>query len=173
MASSDLNNNKIFAAILVAGLVLMLSGFISKKILPEEKLKEDAFPVEVTEIASGSAAPKVGAVAEPIADLIAAASVERGKQLSRACAACHSFDKGGPNKIGPNMWDTYNNKKGHIAGFAYSDALLAKGGVWDVENLNQFLWKPKKYIPGTKMNYAGMRKPEDRAAMVKYIQTLR
>jgi cytochrome c len=172
MSSSDLENNKIFAAVLIAGIVIMLSGFIANKFIPDEDLEEDAFPIEAIEVAAAGA-PVVEAVAEPIAELIAAADVARGQKLSKACAACHSFDKGGPNKIGPNMWGTYNNKKGHIASFAYSDALLAKGGVWDVENLNAFLWKPKKYIPGTKMNYAGMRKPEDRAAIVKYLQTLR
>jgi len=172
MASSDLENNKIFAAILVAGLVFMLSGFISGKLVHEEELEEDAYPIEVTED-SGAGAVQVEKIAEPIVDLIVTASVERGMQLSKACAACHSFDKGGPNKIGPNLWNTYNNKKGHIPDFAYSDALLSKGGVWDIENLNQFLWKPKKYAPGTKMNYIGMKKPEDRAAMVKYLQILR
>ncbi len=172
MASTDLENNKIFAAVLVAGIVIMLSGFIANKFIPDEDLEEDAFPIEAAEVATAGAL-KVEAVAEPIADLIAAADPTRGAKLSKACAACHSFDKGGPNKIGPNLWNTYNNKKGHIASFAYSDALLAKGGVWNVENLNSFLWKPKKYIPGTKMNYAGMRKPEDRAAIVKYLQTLR
>ena len=172
MASSDLENNKIFAAILVAGIVFMLAGFVSNKLVHEDELEEDAYPIEVSEAAMAGGAV-VEATAEPIADLLAAADVERGMQLSKACAACHSFDRGGPNKIGPNMWGVYNAKKGHTAGFEYSDGLLATGGTWTVESLNQFLWKPKKYAPGTKMNYAGMRKPEDRAAMVKYLQTLR
>jgi len=172
MASSDLENNKIFAAILVAGIVAMLSGFIANKFVPDEELKEDAYPIEVAEAPVGGG-PVIEAVAEPIADLIAGADVARGMKLSKACAACHSFDKGGPNKIGPNMWGVYNSAKAQKSGFAYSDALMAKGGQWDVENLNSFLWKPKKYAPGTKMNYAGMRKPEDRAAMVRYLQTLR
>ena len=172
MASSDLEKNKIFAAILVAGIVAMLAGFISKKLVHEEDLAEDAYPIEVTEIAEGGA-DAVEAVADPIAELIASADLAMGEKLSKACAACHSFDKGGPNKIGPNLWGVYNASKGVHADFAYSQALLDKGGVWDVENLNAFLWKPKKYIEGTKMNYAGMRKPEDRAAIVKYMQTLR
>jgi len=150
----------------------MLSGFFANKFIPEEKLEEDAFPIDAVEVASGGA-PKVEAVAEPIAALIASADVARGQKLSKACAACHSFDKGGANKIGPNLWSIYNNKKGRVASFGYSDAMLAKGGKWDVESLNAFLWKPKKHIAGTKMNYAGMRKPEDRAAMVKYLKTLK
>lgn len=172
MASSDLEKNKIFAAILVAGIVAMLAGFVSKKLVPEEKLEEDAYPIEVADVAS-TGGEVVEAVADPIADLIASADIAMGEKLAKACAACHSFDKGGPNKIGPNLWGVYNASKGVHADFAYSQALLDKGGVWDVENLNTFLWKPKTYIAGTKMNYAGMRKPEDRAAMVKYLQSLK
>ena len=118
-------------------------------------------------------APIVEAVADPIADLIAGADVAVGAKLSKACAACHSFDKGGPNKIGPNLWGVYDAQKGHHADFAYSDSMMEKGGNWDVESLNAFLWKPKKFIDKTKMNYAGMKKPEDRAAIVKYLQTLK
>jgi cytochrome c len=172
MASSDLEKNKIFAAILLAGIVAMLSGFIAKKLVHEEDLKEDAYPIEAVASDTAGGAEVTEAVAEPIADLIASADVAVGEKLSKACAACHSFDKGGANKVGPYMWGVYNQPKGHSKGFAYSEALLAKGGVWDVENLNAFLWKPKKYIPGTKMNYAGLKKTEDRAAVVKYLQTL-
>jgi len=172
MASTDLENNKIFAAILVAAIVAMLSGFVSSKIIHSDDLEEDAFPIEVAEVVPAGGPVKV-AVADPIADLIAGADMAKGQKLSKACAACHSFDKGGPNKIGPNLWNIYNNKKGMHASFSYSDALLEKGGKWDVAGLNTFLWKPKKYISGTKMNYAGMRKPEDRAAIVKYLQSLK
>lgn len=172
MSSSDLENNKIFAAVLVAGITIMLAGFFADKLVHSEKLEEDAFPIEVAEVSTGGA-PKKAAVADPIADLIAGADLAKGQKLSKACAACHSFDKGGPNKIGPNLFGVYNATKGKHAGFAYSDALMAKGGKWDVDSLNQFLWKPKKYMPGTKMNYAGMKKAEDRAAMVKYLQSLR
>ena len=172
MASTDLEKNKIFAAILVAGLVLMLSGFIANKMVHEEDLEEDAYPVEVADVPAGGG-PVVEATAEPIADLIAAADVARGQTLTKACAACHSFDKGGPNKVGPHLWGVYGAAKGHVTGFSYSEGMNKKGGSWDVESLNAFLWKPKKYIDGTKMNYAGLKKPEDRAAVVKYLQTLR
>lgn len=96
----------------------------------------------------------------------------KGEKLSKACMACHSFDKGGPNKIGPNLWGIYNDKIAHLDNYAYSDAMANFGGQWDIEALNAFLWKPKKYMPGTKMNYIGMKKAEDRAAIVKYLQSL-
>lgn len=172
MASSDLENNKIFAAILVACIVAMLSGFIANKFIHEDGLEKDAYPIEVAEAPVGGG-PVVEAVADPIGDLMANADIAQGMKLAKACAACHSFDKGGPNKIGPNLFGVYNASKGKHAEFAYSEALLTKGGKWNVENLNSFLWKPKKYIKGTKMNYIGMKKPEDRAAMVKYLQSLR
>lgn len=172
MSSSDLENNKIFGAILVAGIVAMLAGFVAKKLVHSDDLAEDAYPIEIAEVATDGA-PAKPAGPDPIAELIAASDIARGQKLSKACAACHSFDKGGPNKIGPNLWSVYNNAKGKKAGFAYSDVLLAKGGTWDVDALNTFLWKPKKYLKGTKMNYIGMKKAEDRAAIVKYIQSLK
>jgi cytochrome c len=172
MSSSNLENNKIFAAVLVAGITVMLAGFFADKLVHSETLEEDAFPIEVADAPTSGAPVKI-AVADPIAQLIAGADFAKGQKLSKACAACHSFDKGGANKIGPNLFGVYSASKGKHAGFSYSDALVAKGGKWDVDSLNQFLWKPKKYISGTKMNYAGMKKAEDRAAMVKYLQSLR
>lgn len=172
MSSGNLENNKIFAAVLVAGIVAMLTGFISDKVVHSEDLAEDAYPVEVPDTpVAGASQPPQGP--EPIAALIAGADMAKGEKLAKACMACHSFDNGGPNKIGPNLWDIYGADKGKKAGFAYSDAMMAHGGEWDIESLNSFLWKPKKYIPGTKMNYIGMKKAEDRAAMVKYLQSLK
>ncbi len=173
MSSSNLENNKIFAAVLVAGIVVMLSGFFADRIVHSENLEEEAFPIEVAEADTTGGAPAAVAVADPIDGLIAAADIDRGQKLSKACAACHSFDKGGANKIGPNLFGVFGAGKGKHAGFSYSDAMVAKGGSWDVDSLNQFLWKPKKYIAGTKMNYAGLKKAEDRAAIVKYLQSLK
>lgn len=172
MASSDLENNKIFAAILIAGIVAMMAGFIADQFFHEDDLEEDAYPIEVAEepVAGGAV---VEATAEPIDDLIATADAATGAQLVKACAACHSFEQGGPNKIGPNLWGIYGGPKAHLASFAYSDGLKNMEGSWDVQALNEFLWKPKSYIPDTKMNYVGLRKPEDRAHVIKYLQTLK
>lgn len=174
MSSSDLENNKIFAAILVAGIVAMLSGFVASKVIHSEELEEDAYPIQVAENVGAdtqAAATPVGP--DPITDLIALADIAVGEKLAKACAACHSFDKGGPNKIGPNLWGIYGASKAHLNDFAYSDALASMDGAWDVDTLNAFLWKPKAYAPGTKMNYIGLKKAEDRAAMVKYLQSLK
>lgn len=168
--SKDLENNKIFAAILIAGITAMLSGFIAHKLVHPEKLSEDAVAIEGGAVVASASAKPTGP--EPIMHLLATADVARGEKLSKACAACHSFDNGGVNKVGPNLWATVDAKKGHVDGFAYSSALLEKGGVWNYDSLNKFLWKPKSYISGTKMNYLGLKKPADRAAMIAWLRTL-
>ncbi len=162
--------NKIFAAVLIAGIVAKLTGFVANKAYHVEDLKENAYIVEMAEAALGEV--KEEKTVEPILALLATADLERGKKLSRACAACHSFEKGGENRVGPYLWGTVGAKKGHSAGFAYSTALLEKGGDWNYQSLNTFLWKPKKYIPGTKMNYIGLKKPQDRANMIAWLRTL-
>lgn len=162
--------NKIFAAVLIAGIVAKLTGFVANKAYHVEDLKENAYIVEMAEAAPGEV--KKEKVAEPILALLATADLERGKKLSRACAACHSFEKGGENRVGPYLWGTVGAKKGHSTGFAYSTALLEKGGDWNYQSLNKFLWKPKKYIAGTKMNYIGLKKPQDRANMIAWLRTL-
>jgi cytochrome c len=162
--------NKVFAAILVAGIIAMLAGFIAEKLVHPHALEENAFKIEGVEVASGGKKEKL---AEPILAMIAEADVARGQKLSKACAACHSFEQGGPNGVGPNLWNIVGREKQSVPGFTYSGTLNTHGGdVWTYAELNKFLWKPKKYAPGTKMNYVGIKKPEDRAAMVAWLRTL-
>ena len=161
--------NKIFAAVLCAGIVAMLGGFVAKKLVKPEKLKEDAVFIEGTVVAS--AGPAKEPMPEPILHLIATADIAKGEKLFKACAACHSFEKGGPNKVGPGLWNVVGAQVATHAGFSYSDALREHGGAWSYEELNAFLWKPKKYIPGTKMNYIGKRKPQDRADLIAWLRT--
>mgnify|MGYP001060449789 CR=1 FL=1 len=163
--------NKIFAALLIAVFIAGLSNFISGQIMAPQVLEEDAVPIEGAGAVSGSVAAKPKGP-EPILDLIATADVARGEKLSKACTACHSFDKGGPNRVGPNQWELVGSDKGSKAGFNYSDAMKNKGGKWDYAELNKFLYKPKDYVPGTKMTYVGMKKPEDRAAIIAWLRTL-
>jgi cytochrome c len=161
--------NKIFAAVLVAGIVAMLGGFVAKKLVHPEKLAEPAYNIEVAEVSAGPGAAEP--VAEPILAMIATADAARGEKIAKACAACHSFNKGGANGVGPNMWNTVGNKKHHAPGYAYSGALIEVGGDrWTYAELNKFLWKPKAYAKGTKMAYAGLRKPEDRAALLAWMR---
>lgn len=160
--------NKIFAAVLVAGIVAMLGGFIADLAVHPEMLAEDAVPIEGVESVAGGAAGPTGP--EPIMALIAAADIAKGEKLSKACAACHSFEQGGPDKVGPNLYGVVGGPKAHKAGFAYSSSLAEMGGSWDYDALNHFLYKPKDYISGTKMNYVGMKKAGDRAAMIAWLR---
>lgn len=163
--------NKLFAAVLVAGIIAMLAGFISHQVFRHEPLKENAYPIAVADAPTAGGAVAAPAVAEPIDDLLASADAAQGAKLSKVCASCHTFDKGGPNRTGPNLAGIVGAKRAHMGDFSYSDAMKAKGGAWTVAELNEFLWNPKKTVPGTKMVFAGMKKPEDRAALIKWLQT--
>lgn len=163
--------NKIFAAVLVAGIVAMFSGFIAKSLTHPRELEENAYKIEG--ISSAQAAGTKEPMPEPILAMLADADIARGQKVSKACAACHSFDKGGPNGVGPNLYGMVGNKKQAHAGFAYSGSLTDQGGdVWTYEELNKFLWKPKAYAAGTKMSFIGVKKPEDRAALLAWLRTL-
>lgn len=162
--------NKIFAAVLLAGIIAMLASFFADKIVPKKELEQNAITIEG--VGETVVIAQEEQKAEPILALLAGADLERGENLSRACVACHSFNQGGPNKIGPNLYDIVENKYAHLSDFNYSDALMAREGVWTYDSLNQFLWKPKTYLPGTKMNYVGLRKPEDRANLIAWLRTL-
>ncbi len=163
--------NKIFAAFLVAGIVAMFSGFIAKQFTAPHHLEEDAYPIEGVE--SVGVGAKVEKLAEPVLAMLAAADVARGQKVSKACAACHTFTQGGANGVGPNLWSIVGRQKQNVSGFSYSGGLNSQGGnVWSYAELNKFLWKPKKYAPGTKMNYVGLKKPEDRAAIIAWLNTL-
>ena len=171
---SSFEFNKVFAAVLSVGILIMLIGFVSDSIFVSEKLSKDAVSIEGASTADGhgsvvASAPKLP---DPIMGMLADADIERGKKLSKACAACHSFEKGGPTKQGPNLWGMMGKKKASISGFSYSDALKSFGGSWGYDDMNKFLAKPKKYVPGTKMNFAGLKKAKDRAAMIAWLRTM-
>jgi len=122
---------------------------------------------------TAAAAEKAAAApVEPIAVRLAAADVERGKAAAKKCASCHTFDKGGKNGVGPNLWNVVMAAKGHAEGFAYSQALLGTGGQWTYEALDAFLANPKAYAPGTKMSFAGISRPDERADLIAYLRTL-
>ncbi len=167
-----MENNKILAAILCAAMLFMITGFLSEGLVDAESLKENAYKIEVAEESSGAGATEAPKELPPIAPILAAASVADGANVSKKCAACHSFDKGGPNKVGPNLWNIVNAKHAHVDGFAYSEAVKSLPGVWDYESLNKFLHKPAKYAPGTKMNFAGLSAEKDRANMIAYLRSL-
>jgi len=171
MSNSNLEMNKVFAAILVAGIIAMLSGFIAEITTEKESPQKDAVTIEgVADDSGGSAA--VVEMPQPILAMIATAKVSDGEALGKACAACHNFGKGDAPKVGPTLWGVVGRKRASMPGFAYSDAMVAMGKSWTYEDLNRFLWSPKKFVPGTKMGFAGFKKAEDRAAVIAWLRTL-
>lgn len=169
---NNMEFNKVFASLLIAGIIAMLCGFIAKQIVHPESLEKNAVLIDVPEAADAGGAAKA-AGPEPILALVAGADVARGQSVAKACAACHTFDKGGKNGVGPNLWGVIGRNKDSIAGFAYSGELEKQGGkVWTYAELNKFLWKPKAYASGTKMNFIGVKKPEDRAAVIAFLHSL-
>ncbi len=163
--------NKIFAAILVAGIIAMFGGFVSKALVHPKHIEQNAFNIEAA-ADDGAGGPAKAAGPEPILSLIAAADVAKGEKIAKACAACHTFNQGGPNGVGPNLWGVLGGPKHHVAGFAYSGALIEHGGkTWNYAEMNKFLWKPKAYAPATKMSFAGVKKAEDRAALLAWMRT--
>lgn len=162
--------NKLLAAILTAGIIAMLAGFVSHKLYHPEHLEKNAY--EIAAAASDTGGPAAVEQTEPEPIDVAAGDIAKGQKLSAVCASCHSFEKGGPNKVGPNLSNIVGGKHAQAAGFAYSDAMKAKAGEkWDYAALNKFLWNPKKAVPGTKMTFLGLKKPEERAAIIKWLES--
>jgi len=168
--------NKIFGAILLAALIGMMAGFISGKLVHPEKLEKPVLEIAGAEAGDAAAAPVAAAPAGPpdITDLLKTASVADGQKAVKVCAACHNFDKGGPNKVGPNLWGIAGAKHAHMEGFAYSEAIKAMHDKpWNEDELNHFLYNPKDYAKGTKMAFAGIKKDADRAAVIAYLKSLK
>ena len=166
----ELRLNKLFAGFLFAALLLMAGVKIADVMVPHQELAENAYVIEVAEATDTAAAAPVDTGPEPILALLAGADLGAGEKLSKKCSACHVFDAGGQNKVGPALWNVVDRPLGASEGYAYSDALAGFGGAWDYAALNAFLAKPKGYISGTKMNFAGLKKPQDRANLIAWMR---
>ena len=170
--------NKIAGAVLIAALVAFGLGVLSDIIFEGHEAEAPGYVIEVAESGAehgGEAAGGEEAGEEPIAALMASADAGAGAGVAKKCTACHSFDEGGGNKVGPPLWNVVNRPIAAVDGFKYSDGLkgFADGGtVWDYERLNGFLTAPKKYVSGTSMSFAGLKKPADRANIIAYLRSL-
>jgi len=159
--------NTIAGWVLAGGIVALGLTIVSGEYFHPERPEKMGYVVEGVEAEAGEG----GAAAEkPIAFYLASADPAKGEQVFKKCAACHNADKGGPNALGPNLWGVLGEGVGKGAhGFAFSDALASKGGTWDWQNLSDWLHNPKKFAPGTKMTFAGLSKPEDRANVIAFL----
>jgi cytochrome c len=170
----DLEFNKIAAAILTAGIIAMVTGLLAGSLVRPKPLEKPAYVIAVPEEQAASAAgstPQSGP--EPIAPLMASADPKHGAEVAKKCLQCHTFEKGGPNKIGPNLYGILGEDIAQGKDYAFSDALKNKHGKWDIETLNEWLWKPQAFAKGTKMTFAGLPKAKDRADLVAYLETLK
>ena len=163
--------NKILAAILMVALIIIGIGKLTNLIFYVEKPETPGYAVKVeqTVVASTQSDPATNDVKTDIAALMAMGDLATGEKVFKKCAACHSIAKGGKNAIGPALYNVVSRKVGSIDDYKYSKALSEYGKEWTFEELNGYLIKPAKWIKGTKMAFAGLRKEKDRASVIKYL----
>ena len=162
--------NKIIAAILMVALLVIGLGKIADSIFFVEKPKNPGYQVEVeSKLASNTSQTTEEIEKVDISAIMALGDVVSGEKIFKKCAACHSINKSGKNKIGPALYNVVGRAVGGVDGYKYSKALASYGKDWTFEELNGFLKKPASYLKGTKMSYAGLRKEKDRASVIKYL----
>ncbi|GLS31566.1 cytochrome c [Mesorhizobium albiziae] len=168
--------NKLIGALLGVVFVVFSVNLIGDAIFAAPVPEKPGFAIEAVEPEAGGEAGAAAPAAVPIATLLASADAAAGQAVFKKCQACHTGEKGGPNKVGPDLWDIVNRKIGTHEGFAYSGPMkeFSQGGtvVWDYEHLNHFLAAPKAYIKGTAMGFAGVKKDDERANLIAYLRTL-
>lgn len=165
--------NKVLCAILLALLIGMVSHKVADWLIAPMWLAKDVYQIDIVEENPSQTGPvATEEVIEAVEPLLAKASAENGQNIAKKCLQCHTFEKGGANKVGPNLWNVVGIKVAHSDTFAYSSAFKAHKGEWTYENLNHYLYKPQKFIPGTKMAFAGLKKTQERADLIAYLRTL-
>lgn len=164
--------NKVTASFLTALLIAMIGSLLSDHLLRPIPLEKPALIIEGVEEEPKSGGKSADIPLKPITPLLASASVERGQGIAKKCTQCHTFDKGGPNRTGPNLWGVIGSKLAYVTTFAYSSSFKSKGGNWDSETLNTFLHKPRAFVSGTKMSFVGLKDEQDRADLIAYLHTL-
>jgi cytochrome c len=169
--------NKIIASVLTAMIVAMVSGILANQLVRPKELEKPVFMVQGAEQTAAAAPAEqqpAAAKLEPIGPLLAKADPKKGEQLAKVCQTCHTFKKGEPNKIGPNLWDVTEEQIASVPGYQFSAALEKdKNEKWDPEKLNQWLHNPQSFAKGTKMTFAGFPKAQDRADVIGYLDTLK
>jgi cytochrome c len=159
--------NTIAGWVLFAGIVALGSSIVAGEMFKSERPEKMGYPIAgVEQEGEGGAAAE-----QPIEVYLAKADPAKGQQIFNKCMACHNAEKGGPNQLGPNLWGVLGEPIGQGKGFAFSDALSKKGGTWNWDNLSQWLTSPRNFAPGTKMTFAGLSNPQDRADVEAFLNS--
>ena len=154
----------VFAIILVVGI-----NKIADVIFYVEKPEKSAYQIESVTTVASTASDETSSEAGNIIAIFASTSAAEGAKVFKKCAACHSIDEGGKNKIGPALWGVLGRQAGSLPDYKYSKSMAAHGKKWSFEEMNGFLIKPKDWIKGTKMSFAGLKNAKERAAVILYM----
>jgi cytochrome c len=163
--------NKILGALLGCCLALLAVNIAAGAIFAVHEPAKPGYEIAVKDEQAESKG-EAPAKEEPIEALLVTASAQRGETVAKQCQACHSLEKDGPNKIGPDLWGIVGRPRASHPGFNYSAPMKAKGGTWSIDDLNQFLTSPKAFVPGTLMTFAGLPRGSQRADVIAYLNTL-
>ena len=165
--------NKILTVIIITIIIFVIIGFIGNFLVKVDynKNQETAYKIEIpeTSVVKTTQTDQKDSI-EAISSLLVNASLDKGEKIFKKCGICHNYKKDSKSKVGPNLWNLINRPKASVSSFAYSKALIDNGGKWTYEELNGFLYKPKEYIKGTKMNFAGLSDIEDRANLILWLR---
>lgn len=166
--------NKIAGAVLATALFVMVIGIVTDAVYDNPMPAKPGYIVEGVQEASAGGSATVAPVAEPIPDfgtVLPKADIAAGQQVAQRCAQCHDWSKGGPDKIGPNLYGVIGRARGTKASYSYSSAMASNHDPWTFEKLFVYLKSPASMVPGTKMTFAGLRSAQDRINVIAYLRT--
>jgi len=164
--------NKIIVSIVLAVILVLGINKITEVIFYVEKPEKSAYQVTSVTTVTNTTSTETSSVNSDSGDimaLFASTSADDGAKVWKKCAACHSIEQGGANKIGPALWGVLGRQSGSISNYKYSKAMAAHGKIWSFDEMNNFLIKPKNWIKGTKMSFAGLKNAKDRAAVILFM----
>jgi cytochrome c len=163
--------NKVLGAVLGTCLIVLALNIGAGAVFAPQVPAKPGFAIAAA-THEGAGTPTAKEPEVPLPVLLAKANVDKGKNTAKQCQACHTFEKGGPNRVGPNLYNVVGNERGEGRGFNFSQAMKAKGGKWTFDELSKFLEDPRGYIPGTAMTFAGVKNPQQRADVIAFLDTL-